>query len=46
MGLAGGDFVREETPIEDDRPLPAFEVWVERLAEAAGPHLTLLLDGL
>jgi len=39
VGLAGGNFVREKTPIEDDGALPAFEVWIGGQAEAAGPHL-------
>jgi hypothetical protein len=37
--FAGGYFLGEKTPIENNRSLPAFEVCIERLAEAAGPHL-------
>ncbi len=43
VGLAGGDFLREKPPVEDDGALPAFEVGVERFAEAAGPHFYGLL---
>ena len=38
VGLAGGDFLWEKPPVKNDGALPAFEVGVERFAEAAGPH--------
>ncbi len=39
VGDAGFDFVREEAPVEREGALPFFELLVEWLAEAAGPHL-------
>ncbi len=36
--LAGGDFVREQAPVEREAALPLLEGAVEGLAEAAGPH--------
>ena len=38
MGLAGGDLLREETPVEGEAALPLLEGAVEGLAETAGPH--------
>jgi len=43
VGLAGGYFLRQKPPIEDDRPLPRLELAIERLPKAAGPHLDGLL---
>jgi hypothetical protein len=43
MGLAGGYFLWQKPPIEDDRPLPLFEFRIERLTKAARPHLHGLL---
>ena len=40
---AGGDFLREETPVEGEAALPLLEGAVEGLAEAAGPHFGGLL---
>jgi len=39
VGFAGGYLLRKKPPIEDDGTLPLFEVRIERLAKAAGPHL-------
>ena len=39
VGYAGLDFVGEEAPVKGERALPLLEGAVERLAEAAGPHL-------
>ena len=36
--LRGGDFVREQTPVEGEAALPLLEGAVEGFAEAAGPH--------
>jgi hypothetical protein len=43
VGLAGGDFLRKETPVEGEAALPLLEGAVEGLAEAAGPHFCGLL---
>jgi hypothetical protein len=36
--LAGGDLLRQQTPVEGEAALPLLEGAVEGLAEAAGPH--------
>ena len=43
VGLAGGDFLREQAPVEGEAALPLLEGAVEGLAEAAGPHFCGLL---
>jgi hypothetical protein len=42
VGFAGGYFLGEKAPIEDDGTLPLFKFAIERLAKTAGPHF----DGL
>ena len=39
MSDAGLNLIRQQPPVKRKRPLPLFELLVERLAEAAGPHL-------
>ena len=38
VSLAGGDLLRQQTPVEGEAALPLLEGAVEGLAEAAGPH--------
>ena len=39
MGAAGGQLFPQQAPVEVERPLPALEVGIERLAESSRPHL-------
>src|SRR5205823_12956596 len=39
IGAAGGTLVRQQPAIEIKGALPALELWIERLADAARPHL-------
>src|SRR5581483_4014476 len=39
MRLAGGDLLGEKPPVKAEGPLPLLEARIERLAEAARPHL-------
>src|SRR6185503_5264562 len=43
MSLAGRNLLREQAPVEYDRPLPQLEFAVQGLAEPARPHLPGLL---
>jgi hypothetical protein len=35
VGAAGGQLLAQQTPVEVERPLPALEVGIERLAESS-----------
>ena len=35
VGAAGGQFFPQQPPVEVERPLPALEVGIERLAESS-----------
>ena len=35
MSVAGRQLVPQQTPVEVERPLPALEIGIERLAESA-----------
>src|SRR5580658_170174 len=39
MCLARGNLLRQQLPVEGQRPLPGFKLRIERLTETAGPHL-------
>ena len=41
--LARRNLLRQQPPVKRQRPLPRFELWIERLTKAAGPHLHGLL---
>jgi hypothetical protein len=43
VGYAGFYFVGDEAPVEGEGALPFFELLVERLSEASGPHFCGLL---
>jgi len=38
-GAAGCELVAQQATVELKRPLPTFELGIERLPESAGPHL-------
>src|SRR5579871_5972099 len=39
MRSAGGEFVAQQAAVEVKRPLPAFEIGIQRLPESSRPHL-------
>src|ERR1039457_7411834 len=43
MSVACGYLLVEKPPIENNRPLPLFELHIQRLAKAARPHLDGML---